>query len=212
MTKNLDKLAALLPEGLTEETLVAVNKLVTEAVEQRVGLLGTKVMGYLNVHFKDIKDSALRQLAEENQEFRKAKLMEDILESVALEVTPRDQSSALTRLTESAQKVDEANEVISGELNEALTENARLSAALQALHGKYTGQEKKIGQLEEALQTLAEQKKEPFKSSEKAVKQDTDGNVTATGADEGSLREGKGESQAVDNPFLTPEILELMPN
>lgn len=210
MTKNTDKLAGILPDGLTEETIAAIDKLVktaiTEQVEKKVGKLTGKVIGFLNIHMDKIKDSALTQLTEENKEFRRAKMMDSILESVALEVAPDDHDSALGRLVTEQKQSDQSNDVLTSELNEALEQNTRRGIAVQILNKKAKKLEKDLELMTENFTTLQESKKEPFKSSEKGVAQDINGNVTAEGADAPEvLTEGVVK---VDNPFITKGLLD----
>lgn len=208
MIKKSDKLASILPEGLTEETLVAIQDLVNEHVKTKVGRLTSKVIGFLNVHMDKIKDSALTQLTEENKEYRRSKMMDAILESVALEVAPDDQSSAMSRLVNENRQSEDAQDVMTSELNEALQENTRRGVVVQALNNKVKKLERDNDLLTENFQTLQESKKEPFKSSEKSVTQYKNGKVTAEGADAPEvINEGFSNN---DNPFITKGLLDLI--
>ncbi len=208
MKSKTDKLAGILPEGLTEETLAAIQNLVNEQVEQRARKLTGKVIGFLNVHMDKVKASALTQLTEENREFRRAKLMDSILESVALEVAPDDTNSALSRLVTENKQSEAAQDVMTAELNEALTENTRRGVVVKALNQKLKKLERDNELLAENFKTLQESKKQPFKSSEKAVNQDKNGSITSEGADAPEvITEGIQNS---DNPFITKELMALI--
>ena len=213
MTDKIDKLAKLLPEGLTEDTIKAIDKMVTtainEQVQKKVGGLVGKVIGFMNVHIDKIQKSALVQLEEGNEAYRRAKIMDAIFESVAIEVTPQDEDNALTNIVTESKHVDSHNETLVNELNEALESNTKRGLAIKALDSKVKKLTKDNEQLQEGFKTLEEQKKEPFKSSEKTVLMDEDGNVTAKGADAPeALKEGNVAHS--DNPFLTKEIMSLM--
>lgn len=156
------KLKELLPAGLSETALSDIQKLVDTIVEERVSKetksLSTKVMGFLKFKTNEIQEKALAQLEESNETYRNAKLFEHIRGLMAVEVASADYNLPLSNLVDENKQLSESVDSMSTELASVLEENQKLSNSIKLL-------EKKLSD----LQTINEQKKAPFKSSEKAI-------------------------------------------
>lgn len=156
------KLKELLPAGLSETALSDIQKLVDTIVEERVSKetksLSTKVMGFLKFKANEIQEKALAQLEESNETYRNAKLFEHIRGLMAVEVASADYNLPLSNLVDENKQLSESVDSMSTELASVLEENQKLSNSIKLL-------EKKLSD----LQLINEQKKAPFKSSEKAI-------------------------------------------
>lgn len=206
---QMKDIATLLPEGLTtqsvEKIAELVDKTINEQVDKKIRGLEAKVIGFLNVHMDQIQESALTQLEDRDPEFRRARLMDSIMEAVSIEVAPKDSENAITALVTEQKEAEQENDTLIAELNEALEYNTKLDRAVQTLNDKIENLEEENSALQESLETLAEQKKKPFHSMEKAVKQHADGAVGADGVDT-----PKQLKESVEG-LLSPEIMHLMP-
>jgi len=205
----MESIATLLPEGLTPQSVEKIAELVdstiNEQVEKKIRGLEAKVIGFLNVHMDKIQESALTQLQDKDDSFRRAQLMDQIMEVVAVEVTPKDNENVITALVSENKASDEENDTLISELNEALEYNSKMDTTIQTLSDKIEVIEEENSELQEALEAVVAQKKEPFKSSEKAVMQHPDGKVGSDGPDTSNqLKESVGS-------LLSPEIMHLMP-
>ena len=206
---NMESIATILPEGLTSQSVEKIAELVdntiNEQVEKKIRGLEAKVIGFLNVHMDIIQESALTQLQDKDDSFRRAQLMDQIMEAVAVEVTPKDNENVITTLVNENKASDKENDTLISELNEALEYNSKMDTAIQTLSDKLEILENENSELYESLEALMEQKKEPFKSSEKGVMQHPDGKVGSEGPDTSNqLKESVGS-------LLSPEIMHLMP-
>lgn len=212
MKKKLTKIADLLPEGLTEDTINAIAQLVQEHAEEKfqeaVKGLSAKVMSFITVHSDKVKESALRQLNEENKDYARANLMEQFFQAASILNKQEDEENAITTLVTENKEVEEEKGILVTELNEALEQNGKMEKAIKILKSRYDSTLEKYETLLESYKTLEEQKKEPFKSSEKTVVMTKDGKVGSNGPDT-KITEGKEEW--ADNPFLTEELMKFMP-
>lgn len=205
----MENIASLLPDGLTSQSVEKIAELVdstiNEQVEKKIRGLEAKVIGFLNVHMDKIQESALTQLQDKDDSFRRAQLMDQIMEAVAVEVTPKDHENVVTTLVSENKASDEENNTLISELNEALEYNTKMDTAIQTLSDKIEILENDNSALKEYADTIVEQKKEPFKSSEKGVMQHPDGKVGSDGPDTSNQLK-----ESVDS-LLSPEIMHLMP-
>jgi len=212
--KKIEQIAELLPEGLTETTVEKIATLVQEHVEDKfqkaVKGLEAKVFGFLTVHMDKIKSSALDQLNEENETYRRSNLMNMFMEAASLEFTDRDSKGAMSKLVTENTEAASENNILVNELNEVLTVTDTMEQTLEIMHDKLEKLEEEYDTLEHNFISLQETKKLPFKSSEIAIVQDTDGKV-GPGADRSkSLNES---IKRADNVFLNnEEMMSLMPN
>lgn len=192
------KLQELLPDGLTQETVKSISKIVEDTVKQRINeetkQLGAKVFAFLRLRQDEIKNEALKQLEEENETFRNAKLFEHVRSLMALEVMSEDYNLPVSKLVEENKELNSAVETLTEELSKSLTENSKLENSVKLL-------ESKVANLSKSLTESVESKKTPFKSSEKAIII-TEGRKTDS---EKTLESIKGSN----NPFLSEETVKL---
>lgn len=201
---EIKSIAELLPEGLTEETVTQIAELVDtvikEEVNQRVKLLEAKVKGFLRMEINSIKEHALKELQEESEVYRNAQLFESIKTLMALELTEKDESNAISKVVREQSEVEEENQVLVEELNSATKQIQDLERTLKILSKKNKVLEEQTEYLENEVNELTEQNNLEFKSSEKAV----------IIAEEMENTPVKKESK-VNNQFLTESVMALMP-
>tara|TARA_R110000765_G_scaffold376958_1_gene467753 strand:+ start:1890 stop:2468 length:579 start_codon:yes stop_codon:yes gene_type:complete len=186
MTNN-DKLAKLLPEGLSDEGIEAINTLVKETVEERVDSemsnLNAKVSGYLRLKLDELKAQALKELEASDEVYRAVKVYESLKSIVAEDIESSDTNSTVSMYKEENEtlqsKVDELNNKLASTMNE----NSTLEGAVTTLR--------------EDITSLSEIQKKPFKSSEKALV------ITNERKNEGII------SNSADNSFLTEDVIRL---
>tara|TARA_R110000744_G_scaffold141411_1_gene252810 strand:+ start:812 stop:1390 length:579 start_codon:yes stop_codon:yes gene_type:complete len=186
MTNN-DKLAKLLPEGLSDEGIEAINTLVKETVEERVDSemsnLNAKVSGYLRLKLDELKAQALKELEASDETYRAVKVYESLKSIVAEDIESSDTNSTVSMYKEENEtlqsKVDELNNKLASTMNE----NSTLEGAVTTLR--------------EDITSLSEIQKKPFKSSEKALV------ITNERKNEGII------SNSADNSFLTEDVIRL---
>lgn len=186
MTNN-DKLAKLLPEGLSDEGIEAINTLVEETVEERVDSemsnLNAKVSGYLRLKLDELKAQALKELEASDEVYRAVKVYESLKSIVAEDIESSDTNSTVSMYKEENEtlqsKVDELNNKLASTMNE----NSTLEGAVTTLR--------------EDITSLSEIQKKPFKSSEKALV------ITNERKNEGFI------SNSADNSFLTEDVIRL---
>ena len=186
MTNN-DKLAKLLPEGLSDEGIEAINTLVEETVEERVDSemsnLNAKVSGYLRLKLDELKAQALKELEASDETYRAVKVYESLKSIVAEDIESSDTNSTVSMYKEENEtlqsKVDELNNKLASTMNE----NSTLEGAVTTLR--------------EDITSLSEIQKKPFKSSEKALV------ITNERKNEGII------SNSADNSFLTEDVIRL---
>ena len=207
--KNMQNIASLLPEGLSEEAAseiaTLVSETITQQVEERVGLLEAKVNSFLRTKVDDLKNHALAELEQENPVFRNARLFESVRTMMALELTGSDDDSAVTVVNDQKQELEEEVDVLTQELNRVLLENETLQTNVQLLSDKQALLEESVESaevqnenLQEEISNLEASQVKPFKSSEKAL--------IVSEADEGSHQRTTN-----DNAFLTDEVMKFMP-
>jgi hypothetical protein len=203
MTK-VKSIAELLPEGLSEEAVGQIAELVDtvikEEVNQRVKLLEAKVKGFLRMEIQSIKEHALKELQEESDVYRNAQLFESIKSMMALELNDKDEQRAISQVVKEQSQVEEENQVLIEELNNAVTQVQQLERTVKILSKKNKALTEQTAHLEGEVEQLTEQASLPFKTSEKAV----------IIADEMQNTPVKKDSK-VSNQFLTEGVMALMP-
>lgn len=207
--KDMQNIASLLPEGLSEEAIKDIASMVSETintqVEERVGLLEAKVNSFLRTKIDDLKNHALAELEQENPVFRNARLFESVRTMMSLELNADDDDSAVAVVNDQKQELEEEVDVLTQELNRVLLENETLHTNVQLLADKQTLLEETVTEAEaknenlmEDISNLEASQVKPFKSSEKAL--------IVSEADEGSHQRTK-----TNNEFLTDEVMKFMP-
>ena len=190
----------LLPEGLNESTVNEIAKLVDEViaeqVEDKVRNLEAKVHGFLRLKIDELKEHAELELEKSSSVFRNAKLFESIRTLMAMELHQDDEDSAVSEVLGSNDQLSEEVNVLTSELEQAMSENNTLETTITVLSKKIDLLESKSEDLVEENQLLEESQPKPFKSSEKAVMVSEELYKTR---------------QSSDNEFLTEEVMRYMP-
>jgi prophage DNA circulation protein len=208
---NLENIADILPDGLTESTVEQIFQLVdstiNEQVEKQIGLLEAKVNAFLRTKIDQIKEQALVELAEENQTFRNAQLFESVRALMALELNDGDQQNALSEISDQNQELQEEFDLLTGQLNQVIEENEKLQSTVKVLSGKVSLTESAVDELEgqkaqllEEVENLVAERDEAFASSEQAV--------VVSQADREINEE---RTQNFNNEFLNDEVMRYMP-
>ena len=100
MSKKILKIAELLPEGLTEESVTAiaelVNGVIQEEVESQIKELTTKVSSFLRLQKEQLKEQALAELEQENSTYRNAQLFEEVRTLMSIELNDNDEDNAVS--------------------------------------------------------------------------------------------------------------------
>ena len=203
--KKIEDIAQLLPEGITEETIVEIagvmQGLIEERVQEEVGELTDKVFAYLSMKRQQIQEAALEELHESNDVYRDAQRFRELMGFMSVEFRPEYiDAESEKRLSEASELVED-NEVLARELSESLKEQERLAKTIQLLESKVSKREREIQSLNESVQNLAEEKEAMlFESTEQAV-------VVTNNVDEEVEDE---QLESIGNQFLTEEMLKLM--
>jgi hypothetical protein len=206
MDKNkIEDIAQLLPEGITEETVVEIAGVMSDLIEQRVqeevGELTDKVFAYLSMKRQQIQESALEELHESNDVYRDAAKFRELMGYMAIQHRPEYIDAESEKRLSEASELIEDNEVLARELSESLREQERLAKSIQLLESKVSKREREIESLNESFQSLSEEKEAMlFESTEQAV-------VVTNNVDE-EVEDDQLES--IGNQFLTEEMLKLM--
>ena len=206
LSENLNSLAELLPEGLTEhavdEIAQLVNSVITERVDSEVEGLITKVNAFLRMKVDEIKNYALKEL-EHNEEFvRNGQIYENMKSMMSVELNKKDTESAISELVNVNEESQENVTILTKEVEKLMEENEKFISVAEALQGKIKLLEKEKAELAEEAENLVESQQLPFESSEKAV--------MVSNTEEGSVTAERQEVQSV-NEFLTPEVMRFMP-
>ena len=187
MNKNLEQIAQLLPDGLSETGIQEILGLVESSVEARVAeevkLMEAKVSGFLRTKIADLKEVAKKEVESDDEILRGYRMFENIRAMVAAEVEASDVDSTISQQNQEIAELQESLEVVNQRLTDSLHENNLLAG--------------KVDSLNEANEQLTESAKLPFKSSESAVviTNETDSSRPST--------------EAVNNIFLTEDVINL---
>lgn len=206
MDKNkIEDIAQLLPEGITEETIVEIagvmQGLIEQRVQEEVSELTDKVFAYLSMKRQQIQEAALEELHESNDVYRDAQRFRELMGFMSVEFRPEYIDAESEKRLSEASELIEDNEVLARELSESLKEQERLAKTIQLLESKVSKREREIESLNESVQTLAEEKETMlFESTEQAV-------VVTNNVDEEVEDE---QLESIGNQFLTEEMLKLM--
>ena len=187
MKDRIEKIAELLPDGISESGLQEVLELVNSAVEDRVAeevkILEAKVSGFLRSKIDDLKDVAQQELESQDDVLRGYRVFETIRSLVAQEVENSDVDSVVSQQQASIEELQESIEGLNSQLKNSLHENSILSDKVESLNEDNTN--------------LTESAKLPFKSSESAV-------VITNDTDSSRI-----PREAANNIFLTEDVINL---
>ena len=203
--KKIDSIADLLPEGITEETVLEIASVMQDLIEQRVqeevSELNDKVFAYLSMKRQQIQEAALEELHESNDVYRDAQRFRELMGYMAVEFRPEHVDAESEKRLSEATELVEDNEVLARELSESLREQERLAKSIQLLESKVAKRESEVASLTESVQNLAEEKETMlFESTEQAI-------VVTNNVDEEVEDE---QLESIGNQFLTEEMLKLM--
>jgi hypothetical protein len=185
MNKNVEDIAKLLPDGLSKTGIEEINTMMEGIIENRVAkemqLLEAKVSGFLSSKMDTLKEEAERDLMESNEYARAYQVYQSLKSVISEDLNSADSESAVSTYKEENVKLQGAVDTLNARLSEALTENEKLGTSVESLT--------------ENVKEIEEEKKLPFKSSEKAV--------VITNENVGR------PSQDYPNGFLTEEVMRL---
>lgn len=203
--KKIKNISQLLPEGVSDQTIIEIAEIMSEQIEQRVqeevGELTDKVFAYLSMKRQQIQEAALEELHESNDVYRDAAKFRELMGYMAIQHRPEYIDAESERRLSEASELIEDNEVLARELSESLREQERLAKTIQLLESKVSKREREIESLNESVKNLAEEKETMlFESTEQAV-------VLTENVDEEVEDE---QLESIGNQFLTEEMLKLM--
>ena len=203
---KMDGITSLLPEGLTEDSVNEIANLVdsviNEQVEARVRELETKVHSFLRMKIDEVKDYAIKELEQDNEVYRNAKIFESLKTVMALELNDSDAENAVTMASQGLEEAVEENDVLISELTNVLEENSQLENTVRLLSDKVLLTEQQNEQLAGEIVHLEEASELPFQSNEKAV-------IISETVD--SEIEPENVEANIGNEFLTEDVMAFMP-
>jgi|TARA_A100001515_G_scaffold89684_1_gene71317 prophage DNA circulation protein len=185
---NFDKIAKLLPEGLSETGIEEISSIVEETIQERVDsevkALEAKVGGFLRMKLNELKEQAVKELEETNETFRAVKVYESLKNVIAEDISTSDEDSVANQYKKENEELQESVESLNEKISQLMTENNTL--------------EESVTNLNETVDSLSETTKQPFKSSEQALV------ITNE-----SVNEAKQSTPEVVNSFLTEDVVRL---
>ena len=183
--KDVEDIAKLLPEGLSNTGIEEINSVMEDIIEARVGkevqLLEAKVSGFLSSKMEALKEEAEKEIMESNEYARAFTVYQSLKSVIAEDLSSADESSAVNTYKEETERLEQTVEQLNSRLSEALEENEKLGSSVVSLT--------------ENVKEIEEEQKLPFKSSEKAIGITNEGNVSS--------------SPDSKNNFLTEEVMRL---
>ena len=207
MSDKVNDIAELLPEGMSEELVSEIAKVmqdvIAERIDEEMALLTNKVHAFLRHQMDTVQEAALDELSESHEIYRDAQALKDIKSVLAFEIEREDIQHVASQIDESVAKAQEDNQTLVQELAESIKENQRLERVIGNLEDKVVALNENVEQLQESKQVLEEELGSDFESTEKAI-------VITENVDEPVKDEGP--TYDLRNPFLTEEVMAFMPN
>lgn len=207
MSDKVNDIAELLPEGMSEELISEIAKVmqdvIAERIDEEMALLTNKVHAFLRHQMDTVQEAALDELSESHEIYRDAQALKDIKSVLAFEIEREDIQHVASQIDESVAKAQEDNQTLVQELAESIKENQRLERVVGNLEDKVVALNENAEQLQESKQVLEEELGSDFESTEKAI-------VITENVDEPVKDEGP--TYDLRNPFLTEEVMAFMPN
>ena len=201
--KKVTKIAELLPEGLTDTTVSEIAKLFEQRLAEEIEAERNRIIGnvqaLMRARIDSLKEQAIKELENENEDFRKLQVFNQVRSLMAVELTESDTQNAITTLASESKQLEEGVTALTDELNKVIAENAKYEKVIEVLNDKVEELEEKVKSTLTENTQLKEHSKKPFKSSEKAVMVSRKENVSAE------------ERTSVPNEFLTEDVLKHMP-
>ena len=187
MSDKVNDIAELLPEGMSEELVSEIAKVmqdvIAERIDEEMALLTNKVHAFLRHQMDTVQEAALDELSESHEIYRDAQALKDIKSVLAFEIDREDIQHVASQIDENVAKAQQDNDTLVQDKVGALNEN--------------------VVHLQESKETLEEKLGSDFESTEKAIV--ITENVDAPVKDEGPTFD-------LRNPFLTEEVMAHMPN
>ena len=138
MNKNLEQIAQLLPDGLSETGIQEILGLVESSVEARVAeevkLMEAKVSGFLRTKIADLKEVAKKEVESDDEILRGYRMFENIRALVAAEVEASDVDSTISQQNQAIAELQESLEVVNQRLTDSLHENNLLAGKVDSLN------------------------------------------------------------------------------
>ena len=207
MSDNVKSIADLLPEGMSEELISEIAKVmqdvISERIDEEMGVLANKVHAFLRHQMDTIQEAALDELSESHEIYRDAQALKDIKTVLSFEIERDDLDPIVSQVNEDVQKVESDNEVLVQELASSIKENSRLERVITNLEDKVVALNEGFERLQESNKSLEDELSSDFESTEKAIV--ISENVDAPVKDE-------KHSYTLGNPFLTEEVMAFMPD
>jgi predicted nuclease with TOPRIM domain len=203
----MENISSLLPEGLTEDTVVEIaniiDTVISEEVDGKVRDLENKVQSFMRLKIDEMKRVAITELESENETFKNAKIFEGLKALMALELNEQDEDTAVSHAKKEIAEIQEENDVLVSELNNSLKECAKLENTLKVVSDKVRFLEEDNCQLQENVSILEEANAMPFESNERAI-------VISENVDSEPENSVDELSQA-GNEFITEDMMAYMP-
>jgi len=207
MSDKVKDIADLLPEGMSEELISEIAKvmqdIISERLDEEMDMLTNKVHAFLRHQMDTIQEAALEELSESHEIYRDAQALKDIKTVLAFEIDRDDLNPVVSQVSEDIQKVEKDNEVLAYELSEAIKENNRLDRVLTNYEDKMEVLTEQNNTLQDSVVNLEEEVNSDFESTEKAIiiTENVDNPIT-----------DKRPVNTLGNPFLTEEVMAFMPD
>ena len=207
MSDKVKDIADLLPEGMSQELISEVAKVmqdvISERIDEEMNVLSTKVHGFLRHQMDTIQEAALDELSESHEIYRDAQALKDIKTVLSFEIERDDLDPIVSQVSEDVQKVESDNEVLVQELASSIKENSRLERVITNLEDKVVTLNEGVVQLQESNEALEEELNSDFESTEKAI-------VITENVD--APVEDDQPKFTLGNPFLTEDVMAYMPD
>jgi len=207
MSDKVKDIADLLPEGMSEELISEIGKvmqdIISERLDEEMDMLTNKVHAFLRHQMDTIQEAALEELSESHEIYRDAQALKDIKSVLAFEIDREDLNPVVSKVNEDIQKVEKDNEVLAYELSEAIKENNRLDRLMNNYEDKIEVLTEQNSTLQDSVVNLEEEVNSDFESTEKAII--ISENVDAPTTDQRPIN-------TLGNPFLTEEVMAFMPD
>ena len=207
MSDKVKDIADLLPEGMSEELISEIAKvmqgIISERLDEEMSILTNKVHAFLRHQMDTIQEAALEELSESHEIYRDAQALKDIKTVLAFEIDRDDLNPVVSQVSEDIQKVEKDNEVLAYELSEAIKENNRLDRVLTNYEDKMEVLTEQNNTLQDSVVNLEEEVNSDFESTERAIviTENVDNPIT-----------DKRPVNTLGNPFLTEEVMAFMPD
>ena len=206
MSDKVKDIAELLPEGMSEELISEIAKVMQDVISDRIdeemGMLTNKVHAFLRHQMDTIQQAALDELSESHDIYRDAQSLKDIKSILTWDIEREDVQDMADQISEEVSNAKNDNSILAKELSETIRENQRLDRVISNLEGKVSKLSEEKDQLQESIQVLEEEAGSDFESTERAIV--ITENVDAPVKDTPDNVDG--------NPFLTEEVMAYMPN